>query len=143
MPPLLAVCHRDMDCKNVLWRGGEFRIIDLECLGYWHPFLELYETALCWAGYEECRLEPELLCAFVASYAEAGGELPADWELLYDADCGRLEWLEYNLRRALGVDCGADEREIGAGEVRATIAHAAYYHRMKSIILDCLLRYSQ
>ena len=42
MPPLLAVCHRDMDCKNVLWRGGEFRIIDLECLGYWHPFLELY-----------------------------------------------------------------------------------------------------
>lgn len=143
MPPLLAVCHRDMDCKNVLWRGGEFRIIDLECLDYWHPFLELYETALCWAGYEECRLEPELLCAFVASYAEAGGELPADWELLYDADCGRLEWLEYNLRRALGVDCGADEREIGVGEVRATIAHAAYYHRMKSIILDCLLRYSQ
>lgn len=84
----------------------------------------------------------ELLCAFVASYAEAGGELPEDWEL-YDVNCGRLEWLEYNLRRALGVDCGADEREIGVGEVRATIAHAAYYHRMKSIILDCLLRYSQ
>ena len=72
----------------------------------------------------------------------AGGELPEDWEL-YDVNCGRLEWLEYNLRRALGVDCGADEREIGVGEVRATIAHAAYYHRMKSIILDCLLRYSQ
>ena len=78
----------------------------------------------------------------VGEYGRAGGELPEDWEL-YDVNCGRLEWLEYNLRRALGVDCGADEREIGVGEVRATIAHAAYYHRMKSIILDCLLRYSQ
>lgn len=34
MPPLWAICHGDMDCKNVLWQGSTFRIIDLECLDY-------------------------------------------------------------------------------------------------------------
>ena len=36
-------------------------------------------------------------------YAEA-----ADWELLYDCNNGRLEWLEYNVKRVLGIDCGDD-----------------------------------
>lgn len=33
MPSVVAICHNDMDSKNVLWINDEFRLIDLECLG--------------------------------------------------------------------------------------------------------------
>ncbi len=135
LPNVLAVCHNDMDCKNVLWKGDDFRVIDLECLGYANPFMELFELALCWSGYEECKLDFRRYRAFVRGYAEAGGELPADWENLYDCNNGRLEWLEYNLRRALGMDCGADEKKMGIGQVEETLRLLRYYSEMKGEIL--------
>lgn len=52
LPPLSAICHNDMDPKNVLWNSTDCRVIDLECLDYGSPYVELLETALCWAGYE-------------------------------------------------------------------------------------------
>lgn len=68
------------------------------------------ELALCWSGYEERAVDFELLRVFVRSYLAAGGSAPEDWEAVYDSNCGRLEWLEYNIKRVLGIDCGADER---------------------------------
>ena len=59
-----------------------------------------------------------------------------------DSDDG-VTYEFYEVRYKILYNNGTYRDDIGAGEVRATIAHAAYYHRMKSIILDCLLRYSQ
>lgn len=56
LPPVKAICHNDMDSKNVLWIGDEFKLIDLECLRYSNPYLELFELALCWSGYEGCNI---------------------------------------------------------------------------------------
>ena len=54
-------------------------------------------------------------------------------------DCfGRLEWLEYNMKRALGIDCSDEEVAIGISEVKETIAHARYYAEAKNQILNCL-----
>ena len=50
LPNYIAVCHNDMDSKNVLWKDDEFKLIDLECLGYSNPYLELLTLALCWSG---------------------------------------------------------------------------------------------
>lgn len=138
MPKREAICHNDMDCKNVLWLGDECRIIDLECLSYSSPYMELYELALCWSGYEECNIDYELFRSFISSYAKAGGQLPDDWEVLYDCNFGRLEWLEYNMKRALGIDCSDEEVAIGISEVKETIAHARYYAEAKNQILNCL-----
>lgn len=136
--PITAVCHNDMDCKNVLWSGPDCRVIDLECLSRSDPFAELYETALCWSGLGERNIDRKLLGAFMRSYAEAGGQLPSDWKTLYDANCGRLEWLEYNLKRSLGIECSADEIETGISETQNTIADIVYYHGAKDGIIDCL-----
>ena len=58
IPSVLTICHNDMDSKNVLWSNGDnCRIIDLECLCYSSPFVELYEMALCWSGYENCNID--------------------------------------------------------------------------------------
>ena len=139
IPHILAICHNDMDSKNVLWNNGDnCRIIDLECLCYSSPFVELYEMALCWSGYENCNIDFNLFKALIKSYADNGGELPDDWEIIYYSSYGRLEWLEYNVKRALGIDCGEDEIEMGISEVRETMEHIVYYHGVRDEILECL-----
>lgn len=140
LPPIVSICHNDMDCKNVLWNGNDYRIIDLECLSYSNPFMELFELALCWSGYENCQIDFRLFQAFFQGYANAGGELPVDWETLYDCNNGRLEWLEYNVKRVLGIDCGEDEKEIGIEQVEETVQHIIFYSEMKKQILEhCII----
>lgn len=140
LPPVVSVCHNDMDSKNVLWIGTDCRIIDLECLDYASPFLELYELALCWSGYENCQIDYDLFRCFLLSYAEAGGCLPTDWESIYWCNNGRLEWLEYNLKRSLGIECSAEEIETGISQVKETIAHVIYYHNAQNdIIRNCMV----
>lgn len=131
-----TICHNDMDSKNVLWNGKDFRIIDLECLSYNNPQMELFELALCWSGYENCQIDFKLFQAFIQGYATAGGKMPTDWEILYDCNNGRLEWLEYNIKRVLGIDCGEDEKEIGIEQVKETIQHIEYYAKVKKQILE-------
>lgn len=136
MPPVLTICHNDMDSKNVLWNGNDCRIIDLECLCYSSPFVELYEMALCWSGYENCNIDFNLFNALIKSYADNSGELPDAWETIYYSSYGRLEWLEYNVKRALGIDCGEDEIEMGISEVCETMEHIVYYYGVRDEILE-------
>ena len=140
LPKTVALCHNDMDSKNVLWRGEECRIIDLECLSYSSPVMELYELALCWSGYEVCNIDFNLFQSFIRAYENAGGTVPTDWETVYYSNNGRLEWLEYNVKRALGIECSEEEIALGIGQVKETIAHVIYYHEAKKDILDCLRR---
>lgn len=140
LPQIVSICHNDMDCKNVLWNGNDYRIIDLECLSYNNPFMELFELALCWSEYEDCQIDFRLFQAFLQGYKNAGGELPTDWETLYDCNNGRLEWLEYSIKRVLGIDCGNDEKEIGIKQVEETLQHIMYYSEMKKQILKhCII----
>ena len=60
-------------------------------------------------------------------YAEAGGKLLTDPETAYWSNYGRLGWLEYNVKRSLGMECAEDEVELGISEVKATMAHVVYY----------------
>ena len=135
LPPLSAICHNDMDCKNVLWAGDDFRIIDLECLDYSQPQMELFELALCWAGYEESRLDFSLFRAFLRGYAAGGGEAPKDWETLYSCNIGRLEWLEYNVKRALGLEGALEEKEMGIRQVKQTLAQIRFYDGIREELL--------
>lgn len=139
LPKTVAICHNDMDSKNVLWRDKECCIIDLECLSYSSPMMELYELALCWSGYEVCNIDFSLFQSFIRAYAKAGGMLPVDWETVYYCNNGRLEWLEYNVKRALGIECSEEEIGLGAEQVKETIAHVIYYHEAKKDILNSLL----
>lgn len=143
IPSIVSICHNDLDSKNVLWNGKECRVIDLECLSYSSPFIELYETALRWSGYDNCNIDYRLFNKLIGSYQEVGGCLPMDWQIIYDSNYGSLEWLEYNVKRVLGIECVDEEREIGLSEVRNTIAQIAYYHEKRNEIVDCLKRVSR
>lgn len=133
LPAVTAICHNDLDSKNVLWNRKGCKVIDLECLGWSSPYLELYETALCWSGIEECKIDPHRFGAFIRAYENAGGKLPADWTVVHDANAGRLGWLEYNLKRALGVDCSEEEVAVGEAEVRKTLAQLECCRKIRDI----------
>ena len=137
LPNYIAVCHNDLDSKNVLWINDEFKIIDLECLDYSNPYLELFTLALCWSGYESCNINFNLFKTFIDSYF-SNSKLSRDinWEVLYYANNGRLEWLEYNIKRALMLETDSEEeKQLGINEVRDTIAHAVYYDTIRDELL--------
>lgn len=138
MPPVKAICHNDMDSKNVLWLGSEFKLIDLECLGYSNPYIELFELALCWSGYESCNIDFNLLNIFIKSYFKnAKLDTNVDWEALYYCNNGRLGWLEYNIKRALMLECDTqEEQQLGISEVKETVEHIVYYDKVKNDILN-------
>lgn len=139
LPEEVTICHNDMDSKNVLWRGGEFRIIDLECLSWESPYLELYDLALNWAGYEECAIDQEKLKALVNAYGQGGGRLPEDWECLYEAEkVAKLDWLEFNLKRALGLEGDESDKPLGVSMVKWAIRHLQYYAEARDRILEAL-----
>ena len=137
LPPLLTICHNDMDPKNVLWNGMDCRIIDLECLGSGNPYLDLLETTLCWAGYESGTVDFDRFAAFVGAYVKAGGDLAADWAAVYDANAGRLGWLHYNLLRAGGSE-GEENRALGDAEVKKTLVCIRGYEKTKKTIVGIL-----
>ena len=141
IPPSLAVCHGDLDTKNVLWRGDDFRIIDLECLNMDSPLLELMETALCWSGLDGNGINCETLSAFVSAYASAGGEIPREWVSVFDANWNRPYWLKYSIERALGIGSAPDEKALGIREARKTIEQLYMIEEERSRILQALERF--
>ncbi len=139
LPKVVCVCHNDMDSKNVLWFGNDCRLIDLESLDYSSPYIELFELALCWSGFEDCIINFSLFRSFLRAYAESGGRILTDFETVYWSNFGRLEWLEYNIKRALGIDCAPDEIDAGVSEVNNAMTQIIYYRNVKDKILDSLL----
>jgi len=137
VPNIVSICHNDMDSKNVLWINDEFKLIDLECLGYSNPYLELFELALCWSGYEECNINFDLFESFINSYFKNTKlEKNIDWETIYYSNYGRLKWLEFNIKRSLLIDCDTiEEQKIGLIEVKETIEHVVYYDKVKEEVL--------
>lgn len=137
LPNFYSLCHNDMDPKNVMWLDNDYKLIDLECLGYYNPYLELYELALCWSGYEKCNINFDLFKVFFESYFDNSSlDKNIDWEGIYYANNRRLEWLEFNIRRSLMIDCNTkEEQKIGINEVKETIEHVIYYAKAKDEIL--------
>lgn len=119
VPSITTICNGDMGSKNVLWVNGEPKIIDLECLSYGNPYMELFQLALCWSGYEHCHLDYTLLKSSITAYCKEYGKIEVDWEILYSSYFGRLEWFEYNIKRALMIECAdVEDQCLGIEQVK-------------------------
>ncbi len=142
LPNYYSICHNDMDPKNVMWLDNDYKLIDLECLNYYNPYLELYELALYWSGYETNNINFDLFNAFFKSYCDNSKlDMNIDWESIYYSNNRRLDWLEFNIKRSLMIDCDTnEEQEIGLNEVKDTIEHVIYYDKMKDEILNNIKR---
>ncbi|MEC0092083.1 aminoglycoside phosphotransferase family protein [Paenibacillus macquariensis] len=119
-----VISHRDLDQKNVLWDENHVPIIiDWEAVGTTNPTQELIDVALNWSGFESGNLSKEAFCTIINTYRNYCGEIYDNWhDVLNYGFQGKLEWLAYNIRRSLRLECTDDaEQELGTSEVIRTI----------------------
>lgn len=118
-----VISHRDLDPKNVLWHLEQPIVIDWEAAGYTHPAQDLIETAIYWAVTTEGGIDQQKFLAFIKSYQAENRAMDADWSrVLTNGFLGKFDWLEYNLKRSLWIECAdVEEQEIGTQQVMETI----------------------
>lgn len=119
-----VISHRDLDQKNVLWDENHVpTIIDWEAAGTTNPTQELIDVALNWSGFESGNLSKDAFCTIISTYRNHKGEICDNWiDVLNYGFKGKLEWLAFNIRRSLRLECTDDtEQELGTSEVIKTI----------------------
>ena len=125
LPAIQSICDDDMDPKNVMWFEGNPYVIDLECLSYGNPVSSCLDLSLQWAGIVNGKYRKDCLIAFHEGYRSAFDNGFRDYDKLFGISYTWLEWLEYNVRRALGLE-GTGEEALGESEVRNTIGRIRY-----------------
>ena len=139
LPSLRAICDDDMDPKNIMWDEGKAYVIDLECLDYGNPVSSCFNLSLQWSGTVNERFEKENLAAFYKGYLKAYDNGFRSYDKLYGIAYTWVEWLEYNIRRALGME-GKEEEEIklGVEETIRTIDRIRYLNSIEDDICSVL-----
>lgn len=128
----MVISHRDLDPKNVMWNGGNPLIIDWEAAGYVNPYQELLEVINYWADDGKGGLLKEHFNALLNAYTQYVKLENVDWNPVFAGSyMGMLGWLEYNIKRALGIEAAtADEVQLGKEQVLGTI-EALYDYQKK------------
>ncbi|MCJ8010755.1 phosphotransferase [Paenibacillus sp. KQZ6P-2] len=135
-----VISHGDLEPKNVMWFQENPVIIDWESAGYINPMHDLVETAIYWSVNESRSNDKERFLAFISGYQKRFGILQADWRMVLEHGyLGKLDWLEYSLKRSLWIEC-TDEKEQRRGtlQVADTINALIQYEEMVSEIENWL-----
>jgi len=128
----MVISHRDLDPKNVMWNEEKPIVIDWESAGYINPMEDLVETALYWSENEKGTIDKERFMAFIAGYKNKKQISQENWRMvLSNGFLGKLGWLEYNLKRSLGIECtDIEEQRLGTAQVIKTIKNIKGYSSM-------------
>lgn len=140
LPHINTISDDDMDPKNIMWHEGKPYVIDLECLDYGNPVASSLNLALQWSGTVNGRFSKENLEAFYRGYLGAYDNGFRSYGKIFGIAYTWVEWLEYNIRRALKME-GTDEEEIrlGEAEVRNTIDRIEYLESLEGEIQTVLM----
>ena len=119
----LVISHRDLDPKNVMWNGSEPLVIDWEAAGYVNPYQEFLEVLNYWADDGEGNLVRSHFDILATAYRKHMSFLDVPWDMVFAGSyTGMLGWLEYNLKRALGIEAsGEEEIRLGEEQIKDTI----------------------
>ena len=131
-----VLSHRDLDPKNVMWNGAEPLVIDWEAAGYINPYQEFLEVLNYWADDGEGGLVRSYFDALTAAYGTYMSLAKVPWDAVFAGSfSGMLGWLDYNVKRALGIEAsGEEEIRIGEEQVVGTIdALYAYCDKVKQM----------
>lgn len=140
LPPYLCISNEDMDPKNIMWDKGEPWVIDLECLDYGNPASHAMQLSLQWSGITTCQLDFNKMLAFWDGYLAAYDNRFRDYEDIFGVAYSWVDWLKYNIERALGNCMDETERETGISEVKNTLQRIAYIKEQEPGIKAALHR---
>ena len=129
---LTVISHRDLDPKNVMWSDDKPHIIDWEAAGYVNPYQEFLEVINYWADDGAGKPVKEKYDALVNAYRKYMDISAVNWDEVFQGSyIGMLGWLEYNVKRALGIEASDEaERLLGEEQVIGTI-HELYSYQEK------------
>lgn len=131
-----VLSHRDLDPKNVLWEGTEPFLIDWEAAGYVNPDRELAEVINYWVCDKRGRPDRAKFRALLTAYQARRPLLDTDWPAALDSGYGMLDWLLYNMKRSLGIECGSkEEQRLGAQQVKGTLCALDACERKAALLL--------
>lgn len=137
LPDICCISDEDMDPKNVMWNHDKPIVIDLECLDYGNPVSHVLQLSLQWSGVTTCNLDFTLVKAFFDGYFATYDNGFRSYEAVFGLAYTWVEWLEYNICRALGT-CVDDERVMGTVEVKNTINRIRYLFQKEKEIKELL-----
>lgn len=113
-----VITHRDLDPKNILWQGTNPLIIDWEAAGYVNPYQELLEVMNYWCRDKEGSYSTTLCHALLQEYIQFMDLQNADWEPVFACSYdSMLGWLEYTLKKGLGLEGNEADRSQGAQQL--------------------------
>ncbi|QHQ62972.1 phosphotransferase [Anaerocolumna sedimenticola] len=132
----MVISHGDLDPKNVMWYQDMPYFIDWEAAGYVNPYQELLEVLNYWANNGNGELDKVKFKILLNAYNEYMSTKTADWDCVLNSGyAGMLGWLEYNLKRALGIESSdEEENELGAEQVIGTIKELERYDNQLIIL---------
>lgn len=136
LPDILCISNEDMDPKNIMWDKGKPWVIDLECLDYGNPISHVLQLALQWSGITTCNIDIDKMIAFFDGYLAAYDNCFRAYSGVFGLAYTWVEWLEYNIQRALGACTDEAERRMGISEVRNTINRIKYIKDVEKEIKD-------
>jgi Ser/Thr protein kinase RdoA (MazF antagonist) len=134
------ISHRDLDPKNVMWQGNRPFIIDWEAAGYVNPYQELLEIINYWADDGSGSLHKNRCLAILDSYKRYKNLNHVNWDMVLDTGYdGMLGWLEYNVKRALGIEVSCrEEITLGEQQVISTITELRSYQVKRKLLKEWL-----
>ncbi len=135
----VVISHCDLEPKNVIWQEDKPIVIDWEAAGVIHPMHDLLETALYWSE-NNSNIDKNKFVSFVEGYRDVVDKIDSDWCAIFDKGWGaKLGWLEYSLKRSLGIECsGEDEKKVGSEHVFGTIKMLHEYEGMREQIISLM-----
>lgn len=125
----MVISHRDLDPKNVMWYHDKPFFIDWEAAGYVNPYQELLEVLNYWTNNGKGELDKSKFKILLNAYSDYMSTKNIDWDCVLNSGyAGMLGWLEYSLKRALGIESSdEDEKNLGAEQVIRTIQELEKY----------------
>ena len=138
-----VISHRDLDPKNVMWKDDEPYIIDWEAAGYVNPFQELIEVLNYWISDETGKYNKIKFDSMIQAYTESINISNVSWDAVLDCSFdGMLGWLEYSVKRALGME-GTDikDQQEGIQQTKGTLFELKKYENQIELLKDWINEY--
>ncbi|MDF2543732.1 MAG: aminoglycoside phosphotransferase [Herbinix sp.] len=113
-----VISHRNLDPRNVLWRGFTPYIVDWENAWLVNPYYDFVNTAIHWSNKNK-----DKFIAFAYGYKSKNKLSGTNWrQVLYKRFIEPLDWLEVCLKRSLKIECDdPDEQQLGTEQVERMI----------------------
>lgn len=131
-----VISHGDLDPKNVLWKDNNPYIIDWEAAGYVNPYQELVEVLNYWIVEEDGQYNQEKFIALFQAYRENADLQDVDWSMVLSSSFdGMLGWLEYNVKRAIGLEgTSAQDEQEGMQHTQGTLKELKRYEAQMELL---------